>query len=267
MTDYSNSVIYIIKPNVDDCDENDVYYGSTNDFINRCSVHKSSYYDTNTHSKYCSYFKIYDKYGIGNCVTEIIEEYPCNTKEELFIREKYYINNNPCINKKRPIITFDEKKEHNKTYYDNNKNDISKQKHEYYINNQNDIIRKNKIYRDNNTDNILIYNKNYYKDNTDHIQYVNNQYYYKNTDYVIKRNKEYYNYNKEQINEQRKQKYIDNKDVFTQKNKDYYEINKEKIQKQQKKQIYCKLCECYMCSNVYLRHERTTKHIINFINY
>ena len=38
MPDYSNSVIYIIKPNEEDYD---VYYGSTTYFVNRCELHIS----------------------------------------------------------------------------------------------------------------------------------------------------------------------------------------------------------------------------------
>lgn len=47
MPDYSKSVIYIIKPNINDYDENDVYYGSTTNFKARCKQHLIDYYNFN----------------------------------------------------------------------------------------------------------------------------------------------------------------------------------------------------------------------------
>ena len=39
----------------------------------------------------------------------LIEEYPCETKQELLWRERFWIDNNNCINKYKPIITKEEK--------------------------------------------------------------------------------------------------------------------------------------------------------------
>ena len=47
---------------------------------------------------------------------KIIEKYPCDTKKELLSRERYYIENNKCVNKLLPIVTQDEKNKYQITY-------------------------------------------------------------------------------------------------------------------------------------------------------
>ena len=47
-------------------------------------------------NKYTS-FQLFDKYGIENCKIELVENYPCSSKEELLKREGEYIQNNTCI--------------------------------------------------------------------------------------------------------------------------------------------------------------------------
>jgi hypothetical protein len=44
----------------------------------------------------------------NNYQEEIVEEYPCNSREELEKREGFYINNNECINMKKVGRTKEE---------------------------------------------------------------------------------------------------------------------------------------------------------------
>ena len=82
-----------------------IYIGSTHQPItNRLSGHKSQYkLWKNGKCAYLTSFKIvqYDDVEII-----LIENYPCNNKEELEIREKYYIQTEPYSinNKKRKKI-------------------------------------------------------------------------------------------------------------------------------------------------------------------
>jgi len=46
----------------------------------------------------------------------LIELFPCSCKEELLARERYHIENTECVNKVRPIISENERKENNKIY-------------------------------------------------------------------------------------------------------------------------------------------------------
>lgn len=254
MPDYSKSVIYIIKPNVDNYDENDVYYGSTTDFKTRCSAHKTKYnnYYNNIDVEYLSYYIIYNKYGINNCKTEIIENYSCNTKEELLLRERYYIENYQCINFKKPISYKIDKHEYDKLY-----------QKQYRIDNHDKILLNQKQYRHNNNELIKENNKKYRKNHKNELNEYNKNYHEKNKDLLIQKQRDYYNKNKEKLLEKKKEYYNNNKDNICKKNIQYYNDNIDEY----KQQYYCKICECNIRKSDYNKHCNTKKHIINFINY
>jgi hypothetical protein len=44
----------------------------------------------------------------------LVENYSCNSKKELETRERYYIENNECVNKNMPTRTMKEYQEENK---------------------------------------------------------------------------------------------------------------------------------------------------------
>ena len=60
---------------------------------------------------------IFDEFGIENCKIELMENYPCNCKEELLRREGHYIKNTDCVNKVIPHRTAEERKEVAREYY------------------------------------------------------------------------------------------------------------------------------------------------------
>ena len=39
----------------------------------------------------------------------LLEKYPCNSRDELYSREQYYIDNNKCVNKRRAKSTEEQK--------------------------------------------------------------------------------------------------------------------------------------------------------------
>ena len=56
---------------------------------------------------------MFEKYGINNTDIILVESYPCENKNELHSRERYYIENNNCVNKIIPTRTSKEfKKEY-----------------------------------------------------------------------------------------------------------------------------------------------------------
>jgi len=128
MSDYSQGKIYKIISS--ECDL--VYYGSTVQPLNkRFSIHKSKFKRlTNGLTKqYCSSFKIIEK---GNSEIVLVENYPCQNKIELELREAEYIKNNDCVNKIIPCRTIKEWREanrekileQNKEYYQENKEQL-----------------------------------------------------------------------------------------------------------------------------------------------
>ena len=144
MTDYSKGVIYEIRCNI----INDVYYGSTTVSLSeRISNHKSM--------RDCTARNIIDR---GNFTCKIIEECPCNCKQELEARESYYIRNNECINIQIPGRTKQEWREDNKDkiqkyfkeYNEANKVHLSQVNKEYREDNKVEIAAQKKIYREKN---------------------------------------------------------------------------------------------------------------------
>jgi len=112
MNKYNNGKIYKIVDNTND----NVYYGSTVKTLEeRLTTHK--FY------KSCRSKLIIDN-GDYNII--LVENYPCESKEQLELRERYYIENNKCVNKNIPGRTHAE-------WYQANKEHQNKKHKEYSI--------------------------------------------------------------------------------------------------------------------------------------
>ena len=100
MSNYQNSVIYKIECN--DTKIKECYIGSTGDFMKRRYKHK---YSCNTSHRKEYNLKVYlfirENGGWKNWTMKIIINYPCNSKNELIIKEqeilKTYDNTLNCI--------------------------------------------------------------------------------------------------------------------------------------------------------------------------
>lgn len=120
MPDYSKAKIYKLVNNSSD----DVYYGSTCQYLSsRKGDHRKCYNNfiktKNINSKLSS-LKIYEP-NPDDVEIILVEEFPCDNKEQLLMRERYYIENNKCVNRICPIKTRDELKQHAINYRNNNK--------------------------------------------------------------------------------------------------------------------------------------------------
>ena len=137
MPKYENSVIYKLKHN-EDYDDNNIYVGSTSNFKHRKNYHKSTYNNENDKSYNLPVYKyIRDNGGWENWVMIPIELYPCNSRKELEIRERHYIDLlKSKLNKNIPTRTNEEYREDNreqqKQYYNDNKTKIEEYKTKYY---------------------------------------------------------------------------------------------------------------------------------------
>jgi hypothetical protein len=98
---YKNGKIYKIVCN----ETNEVYYGSTIQELNkRINSHRKG-------KQLCLSRQIIDR---NNYYYELIENYSCNNRYELNTRERWYIENNACINKVIPTRKYKEWYEDNK---------------------------------------------------------------------------------------------------------------------------------------------------------
>ena len=116
MPDYSKSKIYRIICNKTGL----VYIGSTTTKLSqRLTEHKAQYirFKNDKIKRKASAIEIIenDDYSIF-----LIEDYPCERKEQLLKREREIIENINCINKKRPIVSKEEIKIEKKQKYQNN---------------------------------------------------------------------------------------------------------------------------------------------------
>ena len=163
MVNYQNGKIYKII-----CDKtNTTYYGSTTQLLcKRLHGHKTQ---KNCMVKNMTNPKIY-----------LIELCPCNTKEELQKRERYFIENNECINKNIPLRT-------NKEWRQVNKEDIKEKAKEYYEKNKDILDEKNKLYYEKNKDKM----KEYRENNKDKMKEYYQIYYEKNKEKKKQQAKEY----------------------------------------------------------------------------
>jgi len=109
----------------------------------RCSLNGKSHYVTS-----------FDVLQSGKYNIVLIENYPCNSKDELHARERYHTNNIDCVNKikcegmKNELGEKEYKKQKNKEDYNDNKDKII----EDYNDNNDKIIEKSKEYYKQNKD-------------------------------------------------------------------------------------------------------------------
>ena len=148
MPNYQNGKIYKIVN-----DENDkIYFGSTTlkYLSTRLVKHRCEFkaFKEGKRTKFCSVNEVlkYKNYKII-----LIENYPCNSKDELISRERYYIEKYPCVNKEIP----------------------GRSKKQWYEDNKEKIIERVKL----NTDKIQKknYDKEYRKLNDDKIKSYRNE--------------------------------------------------------------------------------------------
>lgn len=169
--DYKNGKIYTIRSHQTD----KIYIGSTTQPLSkRLSCHKANYKNYLDGKK--NYITSYDIIQYGDAFIELLEECPCETKDQLHKREGECIRKEPnCVNKYVAGRTQKEYREEHKDFYNT-------------------------------------YNHSYYKDNRDKIKEQNKQYYKDNSEYVIKRQTSYTKDNIEKIKDYRKKYYEINAD-------------------------------------------------------
>jgi hypothetical protein len=209
--DYANGKIYKITGG------GLTYYGSTTQLLSKRMYEHRTKLD-------CSAKIIIET---GEAVIVLVEVCPCKSKEELHMRERFYIENNDCVNKQIPNRTQTEIKERDKQHRIDNVDYIKEQHKQYYIVNKDKVNEKHKQYRIDNANKIKEQSKQYYIDNVDKIK----QYRIDNADKI----KQYNIDNADKIKEQHKQYHIDN----VEKHKQYCIDNALHI-KEKRRQRYLK---------------------------
>ena len=111
-----------------------VYYGSTIKEINKREIRHKAGYKLYLHGKLTKYTTSFCIIKNKDYKIELVEENEFETKRDLYERERYYIENNDCVNKQIPNRTDEEykeyHKEYSKKYYETNKEKIAEKKKE-----------------------------------------------------------------------------------------------------------------------------------------
>lgn len=155
MPDYSNAKIY--KMYNDDA-PNLIYYGSTvSPLCKRLWGHKTNFKCGD--KKYTSrqLFEVSE-----NVKIILVESFPCNSNEELLKRERFYIENNTCVNRQIPNRYKGE-------WFDINRTHVNTKNRENYIKNHTERRLKAKIYNDKHSEHNIERSSDYYKKNKDDI--------------------------------------------------------------------------------------------------
>lgn len=180
--DYRNGRIYKIVSDLTDM----IYIGSTTQpLCKRLVKHKGNYKESLTGKN--RYITSFELFKLGETRIELIENYPCNNKEELNAREGYYIklNNNICVNKNIAGRTSKEYKKDNKLK----------------------ISEAHKKYREVHKEEIAIIQHKWYETNKEKKAEYNKQYKEENKQKLKDQQKEYNKINKDKLNEKRRQLY------------------------------------------------------------
>lgn len=178
--DYKNGKIYKIWSLQTD----KIYVGSTyGSLTNRMSIHRSEYKRWKEGARNLIYSAVlFDLVGIENCKIELIHDFPCESKSELEAEEGRVMraNKHLLVNKKiqgRTNKEYNEEyKEHQKAYYQDNKQELN------------------------------IKHKEYYEQHKEHLKIIMKEYYEQHKEQLNIKNKEYQQQHKEEISIKRSQK-------------------------------------------------------------
>ena len=94
-----------------------------------------------------SIYDIFDEFGIDNCKIELLEVFPCTSKEELEQREGHWVRHEICVTEHIP----------------------NRSRSEYYQDNKIKIAEQSKKYREDNLEHCKCVAAKYYQENKDKI--------------------------------------------------------------------------------------------------
>jgi len=200
LADYSKTIIY--KLCCKDVAITEIYVGSTTNFRDRKRCHKKNC-NTETDKEYNRYnYKfIRANGGFENWSMIQLEAYPCETKREAEMRERYWIENLAAkLNSNIPFRTEQEIVEQKKHFYEANKEQFLEKKKLYCEKNREQIREKQKLYREKNREQIREKQKLYCEKNREQKKLYMKQYLEANKEHIREQKKQYYLNKKQQNN-------------------------------------------------------------------
>ena len=98
----------------------------------------------------------------------LLENFPCQSKDQLHTRERYWIElTDKCVNKARPVITKEEREQYQRDYHEQNKEKLKEQQQRYNQENKERRSEWNKQYCEANREKVLENKRRYYEEHTE----------------------------------------------------------------------------------------------------
>jgi hypothetical protein len=217
---YANGKVYRLVNDVDD----EIYVGST------ClPLHKRLYYHKSK-ARAEPNIKVYqhlNNVGFDNVSIVLIENFNCQSKEELLGRERYWIDElKPSLNKVLPLRTP-------KEWFQDNREKMMLKFREYNEKNKDKIQEQRKEYREANREAINKQKREHRLANIDKIKEDKKQYSLRNIEKIKENDKKYYEANCEAIKERQRQYREANRETIRQRERERRALKKAEREAQQ----------------------------------
>jgi predicted GIY-YIG superfamily endonuclease len=255
---YKNGKIYRIQ-----CTDGYYYIGSTTQKLMRRLYHHK---ETSKKDK-TQFYNHMNKLGWEHAAIELIEDYPCQVKQELSKREDEYIMEHKedpfCLNLKRAHLTVDERKEQIKEYTESHREEATERTKEYRKRHHEEILEKEQTYREAHRAELAEKQREYTKTHSDKVKETRKKQYEKNKEEHLAYMKAYKEKNKEKIKEQKlawqRKKYKENAELHAEERK---EERKQKTEERIARDREIHTCDCGGTYQFYQkkRHMESKKH-------
>jgi hypothetical protein len=196
MPDYQKGKIYKLVCNTTGL----VYYGSTTEtyLSQRLAGHRRSYafHLNGGKTSITTSFQILKN---ENYTCELVEACPCESKDALVARERFYITNNTCVNNVVPKRTMAE-------YRNDKKEQLKIKQKEYNLKNKEQLEEARLIYVAKNSAKIKEREKRYKNEHKEQSSNTWKVYYKTNKEKLSNKWKAYYEANKDELNRKKREK-------------------------------------------------------------
>lgn len=202
---YNKSKIYKIIADTTD----DIYIGSTVEPLSsRMSKHRclAKKYSNGTHKNRCTSYDIINNHPTAKII--LLEEFPCETKEQLRAREQYHIDQHKeggkLVNKLDAYVPIEVGRKKKRQYLSENSEYFKELRKQRYVEDPTKEREQQKIYRENNRDKIKIIDKEYREANKEKLKEKARKYIQEHAEERREYQKQYY----EKTKANRMEKYV-----------------------------------------------------------
>ena len=201
MVNYKNGKIYKI---VNDCDD-EIYVGSTT----RTLCERMAHHRFDAKRANSRVYKKFSVLGVEHFRIILVENFSCNSKEELCAREEHWRTQlNATLNTQSCHTGIDDKT-YKAQWYEQRKDDINKARKEHYANNKDEFLQKNKEYREKNREKVLEQKRRCHHANREKCNEKSRLYREAHKAEVAESKKAWYEVHKDEINSKRRAKRLE----------------------------------------------------------